>query len=81
MNPRERVLTAMDLRIPDRVPFACGLSTGHILLNTDVSPVEYSFSNEGYIDGLTQIQEKYQFDMISVGVGRDPLWRNEIDRI
>lgn len=64
LTPRERVLAAMRREDPGEIPTFCQLAVGHTLLNTDVDPVAYNFTNEGYARGLLQIREKYDFDGI-----------------
>ena len=55
MTGKERIATAMDLGVPDRVPFMCQCSIGHLLLQLGISPVE--FWNDVYVfsDGLIRI--------------------------
>jgi hypothetical protein len=76
-TPRERVKAAMDLGIPDRVPLMCQLSIGHMLLQLDVSPLEYWHDVEIFADGLVKLREIYDFDGILVSLhGHDPDWRS-----
>jgi len=67
----------MDLGIPDRVPLMCQLSIGHMLLQLDVSPLEYWHDVEIFADGLVKLREIYDFDGILVSLhGHDPDWRS-----
>jgi hypothetical protein len=78
-TPRERVQTAMNLGIPDRVPLMCQLSIGHMLLQLGVSPIEYWHDAETFADGLVKLRAQYDFDGILVSLhGHDPDWRGLI---
>jgi len=78
-NARDRVQTAMNLGIPDRVPLMCQLSIGHMLLQLGVSPVEHWHDAETFADGLLRLRALYDFDGILVSLhGHDPAWRNSV---
>ena len=64
LTSREMVLKAMRLEDPGQIPVFCQLAIGHTLLNSDVGPVEYNFTNDGYARGLLQVRELYDFDGI-----------------
>lgn len=64
LTPREKVLAAMRREDPGDIPVFCQLAIGHTLLNTDVDPISFNFTNEGFAKGLLQIREKYDFDGI-----------------
>lgn len=82
MNGKERMNLAMHRKEPDRVPVMCQPSTGHILLNSGVSPVDFLFTNEGYTRALLQIREKFDFDGILVTPrGRNPDWLKNATKI
>lgn len=79
MTPRERVRTAMDRGIPDRVPVMCQLSIGHMLLQLGGSPVEFWYDGNIFADGLIRLREIYDFDGILISLhGHDPDWREKI---
>jgi len=79
IKPRERVQTAMNLGIPDRVPLMCQLSIGHMLLQLGVSPVEYWHDAGVFADGLVKLRALYDFDGILVSLhGHDPDWGRSI---
>lgn len=66
----------------DRVPVMCQLAFGHYLLNTDLSPVDAWFTSEGFVDGLVELQGRYEFDGILINLlGTDPDWRSDVERI
>ena len=76
MTPKELVNTAMVLGVPDRVPLMCQFSIGHMLLQLDVSPVEFWFDPDVYWRGLSELRDIYDFDGILISLhGHDPDWR------
>jgi len=82
MNSRERMIAAMSLHEPDRVPVMCQLSIGHILLNTDVSPVDLWFTAEGCARAWVQLQRRYRFDGVLLNLcGPDRKAFDYIDQI
>lgn len=82
MNPRERILNAMNFREPDRVPLMCQFSLGHILVQTKVSPSEFWFSGDVFSDVLLRMREMYNFDGILVSLhGHNPEWMKYVKEI
>lgn len=80
MTPRERIQTAMELSEPDRVPFMCQLSIGHMLLQLGGSPAEFWHDPRVFADGLVRLRDIYDFDGILVSLhGHDPNWQAKID--
>lgn len=78
-TPRERVLQAMELSIPDQVPLMCQLSIGHMLLQLDVSPVEFWCDGDVFAEGLCTLRKLYDFDGVLVSLhGHDPDWRDHV---
>lgn len=78
-TPRERIRQAMDLGQPSRIPLMCQLSIGHMLLQLDVSPLEFWHDPDVYSEGLCRLREIYDFDGILVSLhGHDPEWRSAI---
>jgi hypothetical protein len=78
-TPRQRIRDAMDLKSPVRVPLMCQLSIGHMLLQLDVSPLEFWHDAMVYAEGLLRLREIYDFDGVLVSLhGHDPDWRNKI---
>lgn len=79
MTPRERIRTAMNLGVPDRVPVMAQLSIGHMLVQLGVSPVEFWHDETTFVEGLVCLRERYQFDGILVSLhGHDPDWKHEV---
>lgn len=71
----------MSLGIPDRVPVMCQMSIGHMLLNLDVSPVEFWWDAETFADGLVSLRDRYGFDGVLVSLhGHAPDWRSRVLR-
>lgn len=81
-TPRERVLEAMNLGCPDRIPVFCQLAIGHVLLNTGIDPVDYLLKSETYAEGMLRIRELYDFDGILLHKpGRENGWEPLIEDI
>jgi len=72
MNGKERMLAAMSLREPDRVPVMCQLSIGHLLLNTDISPIDLWYTAEGCARAWVEMQRRYRFDGILMNLCGPP---------
>lgn len=82
MNAKERLMKTMDRVEPDRVPFMCQMSIGHMLCQTGYSPSEFWFSSECFAEGLLQLRQLYGFDGILISLhGHSPEWAKTIDRI
>jgi hypothetical protein len=78
-TPRQRVQDAMDLRSPDRVPLMCQLSIGHMLLQLNVSPLEFWHDLNVFAEGLINLRQIYGFDGVLVSLhGHDPDWKGKI---
>ncbi|MEW6239046.1 MAG: uroporphyrinogen decarboxylase family protein [Candidatus Omnitrophota bacterium] len=72
MNNKERMLAAMSLQEPDRVPVMCQLSIGHLLLNTDISPIDLWYTAEGCALAWVEMQRRYRFDGILMNLCGPP---------
>lgn len=82
MTGKELIALAMDRGKPPKIPVMCQLTIGHILLNTEVTPEEFNFTNEGYVRGLLQIRDKYDFDGILIHKpGREEAVWDLIERV
>lgn len=78
-TPRELVLDAMDGRVPAQVPLMCQMSIGHMLLQLDVSPVEFWCDGDVFAEGLSTLRRIYDFDGVLVSLhGHDPDWRDHV---
>lgn len=79
LTPRQRMLAAMGLQTPDRVPVMCQLSIGHMLQQLEVSPSEFWFDAATFARGLVRLRELYNFDGILVSLhGHRRDWRKEV---
>ena len=79
---RPAVLAAMRLEAPERVPYMCQLSIGHILLNTETSHLDHYFNTEAYVDSTIECGLNYGFDGILLHKpGRDPRAWEHVERV
>ncbi|PKP00433.1 MAG: hypothetical protein CVU13_02715 [Bacteroidetes bacterium HGW-Bacteroidetes-8] len=79
MTPRERVIEAMSLRKPDRVPLMCQFSIGAMMQQLKPSPAEFWYDGRLFSVGLADLCERFSFDGILVSLhGHSPQWRDEI---
>jgi MtaA/CmuA family methyltransferase len=82
MTSRERIQKAVNFEIPDRVPLMCQFSIGHILIQTKVSPSEFWFSGDVFLDTLIKMREMYKFDGVLISLhGHDPDWKKDVREI
>ena len=85
MTPRERVITAMNREIPDRVPLMCQFSFGFMnqqLKNSGITPMEFWLDAEQYAGGLMILRKRFDFDGILVSVhGHYGNWKNKICKL
>lgn len=81
-TPRQLMHEAMSMGQPSRVPSMCQLAIGHVMLNTDIHPIDYFLSSEAYAEGLLRMREAYDFDGILLHKpGREPDFGGMIDSI
>jgi hypothetical protein len=84
MNGRERILTAMRMEKPDKVPVMCQPSWGFVLLhNPDISPLDIWHNHDGaYARAFTNVSKQFGFDgALLPGVGLAALDMDAVDRI
>jgi len=82
MTSRERILTAMNLGIPDRVPVMCQLSIGHYLIQLGLDPAQYWIDSAVIADAFIELARRYRFDGILINLpGRSPNARDFIEAI
>lgn len=82
MNSRERIITTMNFKEPDRVPLMCQFSIGFMLRQLQVSPAEFWFDENVFSDGLIALREIFKFDGILVSLhGHDKEWRKKVTKI
>lgn len=84
MTPRERVIKAMALQHPDRVPLMCQFSFGFInqqLKGSGISPKEMWLDVHNYVEGLLILRDRFSFDGILVSVhGHFENWESRIEK-
>ena len=82
MKPRDRVLKAMNMEQPDRVPVMCQFSIGFMnqqLKETNITPMELWNDAEKYADALIYLRERFDFDGILVSLhGHFADWRDNV---
>lgn len=78
-TPRERVLAAMNLQKPDRVPLMCQFSIGSMMQQLKPSPAEFWYDGELFAIGLVELCKRFNFDGILVSLhGHSPNWREKV---
>lgn len=78
-SPRERVLAAMNLQKPDRVPLMCQFSIGSMMQQLKPSPAEFWYDGELFASGLVELCKRFNFDGILVSLhGHSPNWREKV---
>jgi uroporphyrinogen-III decarboxylase len=79
MRSKDRMMKAMDMEEPDRVPVMCQMSIGHMLFQTRYDPVEFWSSAELFAEGLMALRKLYEFDGILISLhGHSPDWKKNI---
>lgn len=81
-TPRERVLAAMNLQKPDRVPLMCQFSIGSMMQQLKPSPAEFWYDGRVFAEGLAELCSRFNFDGILVSLhGHSPCWRESVTEI
>ena len=79
MTSRERVLAAMNLQQPDRVPLMCQFSIGSMMMHLKPNPYEFWYDKNAFADGLITLCELFRFDGILVSLhGHSEKWKQEL---
>jgi len=65
---RQRVVQAMNLTTPDRVPLMCQFSLGFMMNQLKPDPVTFWYDMKSFADGLIRLREKFRFDGILVSL-------------
>jgi MtaA/CmuA family methyltransferase len=82
VTSRERIIAAMNLQQPDRVPLMCQLSIGHYLVNLGLSAADYWLRNEVIVDSYVALADRYGFDGVLINLpGRPPDVERLVDRV
>ena len=76
MNSKQRVIKAMNLETPDRVPLMCQFSIGSMMNQLKPDPVMFWYDMKTFADGLIQLRETFRFDGILVSLhGHSDDWK------
>lgn len=79
LTPRERVLAAMNLQKPDKVPLMCQFSIGSMMQQLKPSPAEFWYDGELFAISLVELCKRFNFDGILVSLhGHSPNWREKV---
>ena len=79
MTSKERVLAAMNLQQPDRVPLMCQFSIGSMMTHLQPNPYEFWYDKNVFADGLSSLREMFKFDGILVSLhGHSDKWKQEL---
>ncbi|UCG27490.1 MAG: hypothetical protein JSV24_11035 [Bacteroidales bacterium] len=85
MTSRNRILKAMNLEHPDRVPLMCQFSVGFMIRQVKeigIRPMELWFDAEKYAETLLTLRNKFKFDGILVSLyGHSEDWRSKIRKV
>ena len=78
---RQRVIKAMNLETPDRVPLMCQFSLGFMMNQLKPDPVSFFYDMKTFADGLIQLRETFRFDGILVSLhGHSDDWKKGLLR-
>ena len=76
-NSRQRVVQAMNLTTPDRVPLMCQFSIGFMMNQLKPDPVLFWYDMKTFADGLIRLRETFRFDGILVSLhGHSDDWKH-----
>jgi len=80
-DSRQRVIKAMNLKTPDRVPFMCQFSIGFMMNQLNPDPVMFWYDMKTFADGLIRLREMFHFDGILVSLhGHSEDWKTGLLR-
>ena len=81
MTPRERIVAAMSMETPDKVPVMSQFSIGFMiqqLKETNITPMELWNDADKYAEALIWLLKEFNFDGTLVSIhGHDPKWREK----
>ena len=82
MNSRQRIISAMNLKTPDRVPLMCQFSIGSMMFQLEPNPYMFWYDKHVYTDGLIELCHKFKFDGILVSLhGHSDKWKENLEKI
>jgi hypothetical protein len=77
IDSRQRVIQAMNMQTPDKVPLMCQFSIGFMLNQLKPDSVMFWYDLKTFADGLIQLCETFNFDGILVSLhGHSDDWKN-----
>ncbi len=78
-TPKERIVTAMNLHYPDRVPLMCQFSIGSMMNQLKPNPVEFWYDKNIFANGLINLCDMFKFDGILVSLhGHSEKWKKDL---
>jgi hypothetical protein len=82
MNSKERIIKAMNMETPDRVPLMCQFSIGCMMLQLQTNPYLFWHDKHEYTNGLIKLCQKFRFDGILVSLhGHSEKWKKNLKHI
>ena len=73
---RQRVVEALNLTTPDKVPLMCQFSLGFMMNRLQPDPVAFWYDMKTFADGLIRLREMFHFDGILVSLhGHSDDWK------
>ena len=82
MTSKERIIAAMNLETPDRIPLMCQFSIGSMMIQLKTNPYLFWYDKHVYTDGLIELCRKFKFDGILVSLhGHSVKWKENLDEI
>jgi hypothetical protein len=76
INSKQRIIQAMNLMKPDKVPLMCQFSIGFMMNQLKPDPVMFWYDMKTFADGLIQLREMFRFDGILVSLhGHSDDWK------
>ena len=79
LTSKERIIYAMNLVKPDRVPLMCQFSIGCMMHQLRPNPVEFWYDKNVFADGLVALCKKFRFDGILVSLhGHSDEWKRNL---
>lgn len=79
LTSKERIIAAMHLQQPDRVPLMCQFSIGSMMTQLKPNPYEFWYDKNVFADGLIKLCEMFKFDGILVSLhGHLDNWKKDL---
>lgn len=79
LTSKERIVTAMNLLQPDRVPLMCQFSIGSMMTHLKPNPYEFWYDKNVFAEGLVRLCDMFKFDGILVSLhGHSEKWKKDL---